>query len=430
MLRISRSMRKRLDSTLSLELSGTMLLTIYARQAEEAVETSKRLTSNVENLQRRVDAMDALWAPLSMTGDFERLGAMTQQLVETARALDDSARLGRALLKLGGCRYIEARYDDLHECAREAVERGGSEDPMLRLQAPVGLGMAHECRGDYRSAIRHFKQITDGPEVELAKRRFSLHAPPYISAISRLAFAYAQLGLFDEAMAHAVRATEAAAELASPVSLAVAHLFKAMALASRGDFEGALTEAGVAVRQCEMHGVVAWLPAAYALCGFARAHAAPSKEALAQVERGAGAHAAIGLKTYLSWITRLWARVLFLSGADGEASDKAEEALVLARQFGERGEEVEISLLLADIALNRQDLASGTTLYRQAFELGEKLGMRPAIARCHLGLGRVSSLRGVKTGAKQHMTTAMAMFGEMGMTYWLEKAEAELRNLE
>jgi hypothetical protein len=29
--------------------------------------------------------------------------------------------------------------------------------------------------------------------------------------------------------------------------------------------------------------------------------------------------------------------------------------------------------------------------------------------------------------AREHLATAMAMYREMGMTYWLEKAEAERR---
>jgi tetratricopeptide (TPR) repeat protein len=231
--------------------------------------------------------------------------------------------------------------------------------------------------------------------------------------------------VFDEAVAYAARAIETAAELASPVSLAVAHLFKAMALASRGDFTQARIDAEVAVRQCETHGVVSWLPAAYAICGFARAHAAPSMEALAQVELGANAHAAMGVKTYLSWITRLWAEALLLNGDDDAARGKGERALGLAREFGERGEEAESLLLLAGVAAKRQVFTAARALYSEAIELAGKLGMRPVIARCHLGLGRAFWVSGASGEAKEELATAMTMLRDMGMTYWLEKAEAD-----
>ena len=188
---------------------------------------------------------------------------------------------------------------------QEAMARAVAEDVIVRLQAPVGLGMANECRGDYRAAIEHYKQIADGPEAALAKRRFTIYAPPYISATARLAWACAQTADFEQAMRYAARATETAVEMASPVSLAVAHQFKAMALASRGDFTRAQSAAETAVHQCETHGVLAWLPGAYAICGYVRNYVAPSADALAQVERGVAAHEAIGVKTYLPWMTRL-----------------------------------------------------------------------------------------------------------------------------
>ena len=55
--------------------------------------------------------------------------------------------------------------------------------------------------------------------------------------------------------------------------------------------------------------------------------------------------------------------------------------------------------------------------------------MRPLIAHCHLGLGKVYRRTGNQHEAQQHLTTATTMYRDMGMTYWLEKAEAEMREL-
>ncbi len=49
--------------------------------------------------------------------------------------------------------------------------------------------------------------------------------------------------------------------------------------------------------------------------------------------------------------------------------------------------------------------------------------MRPLVAHCHLGLGRLYRRRGQRDQAQEPLTTATAMYGEMGMTYWLEKLE-------
>ena len=55
--------------------------------------------------------------------------------------------------------------------------------------------------------------------------------------------------------------------------------------------------------------------------------------------------------------------------------------------------------------------------------------MRPIIARCHLGLGTLSRHTGKSEQAQEHLTTATAMYREMEMRLWLEKAEPEMKEL-
>jgi Tetratricopeptide repeat len=65
--------------------------------------------------------------------------------------------------------------------------------------------------------------------------------------------------------------------------------------------------------------------------------------------------------------------------------------------------------------------------YVEAMARAEELGMRPLVAHCHLGLGKLYNRTDKREQAREHLTTAMTMYREMGMTYWLEKAEAELK---
>jgi len=53
--------------------------------------------------------------------------------------------------------------------------------------------------------------------------------------------------------------------------------------------------------------------------------------------------------------------------------------------------------------------------------------MRPLVAHCHLGLGKLYRHAGQREQAREHLTTAMTMYREMDMTYWLEQAEAEMK---
>ena len=52
--------------------------------------------------------------------------------------------------------------------------------------------------------------------------------------------------------------------------------------------------------------------------------------------------------------------------------------------------------------------------------------MRPLVAHCHLGLAKLYRRTGKRGESDEHFATATSMYREMGMTYWLERAEAEL----
>ena len=55
--------------------------------------------------------------------------------------------------------------------------------------------------------------------------------------------------------------------------------------------------------------------------------------------------------------------------------------------------------------------------------------MRPLVAHCHLGLGKLYRRTDTREQAQEHLATAATMYREMGMTYWLETAEAEMTQL-
>jgi hypothetical protein len=72
------------------------------------------------------------------------------------------------------------------------------------------------------------------------------------------------------------------------------------------------------------------------------------------------------------------------------------------------------------------DVATAAAHYGAAMNLASELEMRPLLARCHFGLGTLYRRTGKPEQAKEHLTTAAAMYGEMGMTFWLEKLEKDM----
>jgi uncharacterized protein HemY len=62
---------------------------------------------------------------------------------------------------------------------------------------------------------------------------------------------------------------------------------------------------------------------------------------------------------------------------------------------------------------------------KQAITLAKELGMRPLVAHCHLGLGKLYRRTDKREQAKEHLTTATTMYRDMDMGFWLGQAEAE-----
>jgi len=61
--------------------------------------------------------------------------------------------------------------------------------------------------------------------------------------------------------------------------------------------------------------------------------------------------------------------------------------------------------------------------------LAEELEMRPLVAHCHFGLGKLSRRTGERSAALEYLTAAATMYRDMGMTSWLERAEAALSEM-
>jgi len=120
-----------------------------------------------------------------------------------------------------------------------------------------------------------------------------------------------------------------------------------------------------------------------------------------------------------------------LAGREADARAAAQRALGLARRHKERGYEAYTLRLLGEIAAREDslDIGKAENHYRQALALAEELGMRPLIAHCHVGLGKLYRRADDLKQAKVYLTNGVAMMREMEMGLWLEKAEAELKEL-
>lgn len=139
----------------------------------------------------------------------------------------------------------------------------------------------------------------------------------------------------------------------------------------------------------------------------------------------------MGLKVALCRFYLNLAEGLFRAGNLTKARPVAEHALELAVGASERGDEAEALWVLGEVAAaSDRAVEAARPYYNRAKEIAEALGRRPLVADCHLGLGKLYPRIGQREQAQEQLTTATTMYREMGMTYWLEQAEANMMELK
>ena len=134
------------------------------------------------------------------------------------------------------------------------------------------------------------------------------------------------------------------------------------------------------------------------------------------------------LALWLSWLGEAYLYV----DRPADASRIASRGLALARERKQRSMQALCHRLAAEVTMRVEpfDPDAAERQYREALVLATELGMRPLVAHCHLGLGKLYRRTGDHAKASEHLATATTMYREMGMGFWLEKADAELRGVE
>jgi tetratricopeptide (TPR) repeat protein len=196
--------------------------------------------------------------------------------------------------------------------------------------------------------------------------------------------------------------------------------------------KGELSQATSALERgfnfCRTWNLPILFPVTASSLGTAYALAGRAAEAIPLLEQALAQATSMKLMTGRSLFVGRLGEACLLAGRMNDAIRHAERALSLARDQKERGHEAYALRLLAEIALRGDppDFSTADTYCQQAMELARELGMRPLLGHANLGLGSLYRRTGRASDAERTLTLATALFREMGMRFWLEKAEAEL----
>jgi class 3 adenylate cyclase/tetratricopeptide (TPR) repeat protein len=294
----------------------------------------------------------------------------------------------------------------------------------LRVVSTCRLGQAHHALGHYGLAADLLGQIAASLEGDVVRERFGMAGLPAVFARSYLAWCLAEQGDFT--------AGAAIGEEALGIALAAESVYSqghiAFGLGThyviQGDPDRAITLLERALVVTRMANVPFLFPFLIAPLGAAHALAGDPARAALLLEQAIEQATAMKLRAHhalrLAWL----ARARLAEGRRDLAVEHARRALDLARECRERGQEAHAQVVLADALAfgGEADAAAVETQYREALTLATALGMRPLVARCHLGLGSLLARAGDTERARSLLGTAAEMFASMGMPFWLAEA--------
>jgi class 3 adenylate cyclase/tetratricopeptide (TPR) repeat protein len=395
---------------------------------KQGLAALSHLPESQETLEQAIDLRLELRHTSSPLGEPDRGLRYLREAEDLARRLNDRGRLGWVSAYMCYSLFPNHPAEGLTfgQSARAIGEM--LEDRPLEVTANYYIGMAYYNSGDYRRALDAFQKAMRLLEGALGQNRCGLVGYPVAVSRAWLAGSLANLGAFDEGIAHGMEGLRLAEALDHPYSL----IITCRDLASVYSLRGALAEAAHLLERAlalvrEWH-VADLAPMVTGRLGHAYALSGRTSEGLALLNEAVELNEATGRRAAHSLLVTYLGEACALAHRLEDATSFAGQALMHARERGERGHEAYALRVIGEVSSHRNhpNIEAAEAHLLQAMALADELGMRPLIAHSHLNLGTLYRRTGKDERAQEHLITAIAQFREMGMGPWLRRAQEEM----
>jgi tetratricopeptide (TPR) repeat protein len=400
---------------------------------EPALRVLQHLPESRATLEYGIDLRLNIRYALFLLGELEPILGFLQEAETLAERLGTPRRLCEVASRL--CHHLvmlgvpdRARY-----YGERALTIAQAHSDMAGKDAAYRqLGVAYLSIGDYQRTIDFLRPIVAASERETLFSLYSSHALAAISPRVWSIWALTEIGIFAEGMAYGQEALRIGEASDDPYSILNACFGIGYLYLHKGELSPAISILEKGVELCDIWDiqipfplVASQLGAAYTLAGRLD-NAIPLLELA--IARATSFHVPWYQARRLVWLSE----ALLLAGRTEEATAIAERAIDFAHTHKECGNEAHALRLQGDITMHRNplDIKQAETHYQQALALANELGMRPLQAHCHRGLGKLYRQTGQAEPARAELTTAIEMYRDMEMTFWLPETEAALAEVE
>jgi class 3 adenylate cyclase/tetratricopeptide (TPR) repeat protein len=402
---------------------------------EQALAALEHLPESCTATEQAIDLRLSLRPALNALG--EDPGRMLDHLhiAETlAQSLGDHMRLGRVYAIMGGNFRVAGDLDRALVYGQRALTLAVTRGHIgLQTRTHLILGQTYYDAGDYRRAVEHLEWNVATLQGDLLYERFGSNYSVAAASRAWLSYCHAERGAFAEGLTKAEEGLRIAEAINDPFSLLVACYGVSVVYRRQGDVPRAIPVLERAMSLCQDWHIPLLLPEQAAALGLAYALEGRVTAGLALVEQGVAQEVARGRPSRLALLVAWLSEVYLLAGRMDEARQRAAQAIDLACQGQQRGQQAWGLWLLGESTVHQGDppqVEPAEAHYQQSLTLAEELDMRPLQAHCHRGLGTLYATTGQQEQARTELSTAIDMYRSMDMAFWLPQSEAALAQVE
>jgi class 3 adenylate cyclase/tetratricopeptide (TPR) repeat protein len=402
-------------------VGGTEAVTHFDR----ALGVLRHLPSDRPALEAAFDLNCDLRNALVPLGAHPRLLGVLQEARRIADQLGDERRQAQVLSFLSNY-YGNVGNSELALATSEQAlalgERVGATHVLVA--GYMSLGEINRTLGNYAKARNYLRRVIALIDPASENEHFGQVGLPAVRARSHLAWVLAELGDFAAARAVAEEGVRMAEASNHTYTICHACLGLGGMRVRQGEFESAVA---VLTRGISLTEQIPLLrPPLAADLGVAYARTGRIADGLAQLDAAVEGAKSMGRMSRLPLLLVKCGEIHLMAGETGDALRLATDALRLATEQKERGNQAYALLLLAECrGRDGSDVGVAEALFNDALSLTGELGMLPLRAHCHAGLWRLHRRHSGHDKAETHLTAAAAMYREMGMRFWVEQLERE-----
>jgi tetratricopeptide (TPR) repeat protein len=365
--------------------------------------------------------------------------------LELCRQVEATPQLFWSLWGLQGSYYVRAELQTARMLGEQLL------DLAQRLQDPGLLGTAHCVLGATLSSLGDPRPARAHLEQGIALCGAQKHARLQAICLSLLGRVLWMLGYPDQALQRVQEALTLARELAHPLTSVITSCIAALlhiVLPNVGEVEKHTREVlGLSAER----GLVHWEAQAIALQGWVLAQQGQEEGGIAQIRQGLAAYQDTGAQLARPMLLGLLAETQRRTGRPEDGLTVATEALALARQTGQRVQEVWLLWLQGELSLrsrqvkasqdksgvrspasavaNPQAEAEAEACFREALAIAQCQGAKWLELRAVASLSRLWQQQGKKEEARQMLAEVYGWFTEGFDTANLKEARALLEEL-